>query len=82
MRKRFKEGRIASSDNYELSRKVYISYLKRCHIKNMEIITRISSEASIKQEKYVKVFGELIPISESELKVHSTLIIVEEWTRY
>lgn len=78
MRKRFKEGRIASSDNYELSRKVYISYLKRCHIKNMEIITRISSEASIKQEKYVKVFGELIPISESELKVHSTLIIVEE----
>ncbi len=67
MRKRFKEGRIASSDNYELSRKVYISYLKRCHIKNMEIITRISSEASIKQ---VKVFGELIPISESEFIVH------------
>ena len=78
MRKRFKEGRIASSDNYELSRKVYISYLKRCHIKNMEIITRISSEALIKQEKYVKVFGELNPISESELKVHSTLIIGEE----
>ena len=78
MRKRFKENRIASSDNYELSRKVYVSYLKRYHIKNMEIITKISSSVSVKSEKYIRVFGELVPISESELRVHNTLIIVEK----
>lgn len=70
MRKRFKASRIASSDNYELSRRIHSQYLKRWHI---EVITTTS--LVIKEQKYIRVFGELIPISEEELRAHSTLII-------
>ena len=73
MRKRFKAARIASSDNYELSRRIHSQYLKRWHDANIEIITEIS--LVIKEQKYIRVFGELIPISEEELRAHSTLII-------
>lgn len=34
MRKRFKMSRIASSDNYELSRKIHAMYLQRFHEEN------------------------------------------------
>ena len=70
MRKRFKASRIASSDNYELSRRIHSQYLKRWH--NIEVIT---TSLVIKEQKYIRVFGELIPISEEELRTHSTLII-------
>lgn len=73
MRKRFKASRIASSDNYELSRRIHSQYLKRWHNANIEVITEIS--LVIKEQKYIRVFGELIPISEEELRAHSTLII-------
>lgn len=73
MRKRFKAARIASSDNYELSRRIHSQYLKRWHNANIEVITEIS--LVIKEQKYIRVFGELIPISEEELRTHSTLII-------
>lgn len=73
MRKRFKAARIASSDNYELSRRIHSQYLKRWHNANIEVITEIS--LVIKEQKYIRVFGELIPISEEELRAHSTLII-------
>lgn len=65
MRKRFKAARIASSDNYELSRRIHSQYLKRWHIK---------------EQKYIRVFGELIPISEEELRIHNTLILI--WKIY
>lgn len=39
MRKRFKAARIASSDNYELSRRIHSQYLKRWHNANIEVIT-------------------------------------------
>lgn len=68
MRKRFKASRIASSDNYELSRRIHSQYLE-----DIEVITEIS--LVIKEQKYVRVFGELIPISEEELRTHSTLIV-------
>ena len=42
MRKRFKMSRIASSDNYELSRKIHAMYLQRFHEENIEVITEIS----------------------------------------
>lgn len=35
MRKRFKMSRIASSDNYELSRKIHAMYLQRFHEENI-----------------------------------------------
>lgn len=73
MRKRFKAARIASSDNYELSRRIHSQYLKRWHNANIEVITEITT--LIKEQKYIRVFGELIPISEEELRTHSTLII-------
>lgn len=73
MRKRFKASRIASSDNYELSRRIHSQYLKRWHNANIEVITEIS--LVIKEQKYIRVFGKLIPISEEELRTHSTLII-------
>lgn len=69
MRTRFKASRIASSDNYELSRRIHSQYLKRW--RNIEVEISLV----IKEQKYVRVFGELIPISEEELRIHSTLII-------
>ena len=67
MRKRFKAARIASSDNYELSRRIHSQYLKR--YANIEV------SLVIKEQKYIRVFGELIPISEEELRIHNTLIV-------
>lgn len=75
MRKRFKMSRIASSDNYELSR--HAMYLQRFHEENIEVITEISSTLVIKEQKYIRVFGKLIPISEEELRIHNTLISVK-----
>lgn len=72
MRKRFKAARIASSDNYELSRRIHSRYLKRWHNANIEVIT---TSLVIKEQKYIRVFGELIPISEEELRIHNTLIV-------
>lgn len=74
MRKRFKMSRIASSDNYELSRKIHAMYLQRFH---EEVITEISSTLVIKEQKYILVFGKLIPVSEEELRIHNTLISVK-----
>lgn len=73
MRKRFKAARIASSDNYELSRRIHSQYLKRWHNANIE--TEITTSLVIKEQKYIRVFGELIPISEEELRIHNTLIV-------
>jgi hypothetical protein len=53
MRKRFKMSRIASSDNYELSRKIHAMYLQRFHEENIEVITEISSTLVIKEQKYI-----------------------------
>ena len=74
-RKRFKAARIASSDNYELSRRIHSQYLKRWHNANIEVITEITTSLVIKEQKYIRVFGELIPISEEELRIHNTLIV-------
>lgn len=75
MRKRFKAARIASSDNYELFRRIHSQYLKRWHNANIEVITEITTSLVIKEQKYIRVFGELIPISEEELRAHNTLIV-------
>lgn len=75
MRKRFKMSRIASSDNYELSRKIH--HLQRFHEENIEVITERSSTLVIKKQKYIRVFGKLIPVSEEELRIHNTLISVK-----
>lgn len=53
MRKRFKAARIASSDNYELSRRIHSQYLKRWHNANIEVITEITTSLVIKEQKYI-----------------------------
>lgn len=75
MRKRFKITRITSSDNYKLSKRIHSQYLKEWHNANIEVITEITTSLVIKEQKYIRVFGELIPISEEELRIHGTLII-------
>lgn len=42
---------------------------------NIEVITEITTSLVIKEQKYIRVFGELIPISEEELRIHNTLIV-------
>lgn len=59
MRKRFKMSRIASSDNYELSRKIHAMYLQRFHEENIEVITEISSTLVIKEQKYIRGIWEV-----------------------
>lgn len=75
MRKRFKISRLASSDNYKLSKRLYPQYLQNWHNANIEVITKITTSLVIKEQKYVRVFEDLIPISEEELRIHNTLII-------
>ena len=76
-RKRFKINRVASSDNYKLSRKLHTNFIQDWHYENAEIVTKISASIVVKKQMYVSVFGELIPISEAELSIHNTLIIHE-----
>lgn len=78
MRKRFKINRLASSDNYELSRRTHAQYIENWHNDNIETITEITTSLVVNKQKYIRVFGELIPISEEEMKIHNTLIIVEK----
>lgn len=78
MRKRFKINRLASSDNYKLSRRIHAQYIENWHNDNIETITEITTSLVINKQKYIRVFGELIPISKEEMKIHNTLIIVEK----
>lgn len=77
MRKRINRNCLASSENYEASKKIHSDFLKEQHEKNVEEIEIISTSVIIKKQKYICVFGKLIPVSESELTLHSTLISVE-----
>lgn len=76
MRNRFKVSRIASSDNYPLSRELHSQYIQNWHNDNIEIVKEISATLIVKETKYVKIFGKLIPVSEEELRLHNTLITV------
>lgn len=75
MRTRFKPNRIASSSNYRRSRELHTEYIKEFHNKHIEEIRVISAEIIVKQQKYIRVFGKLIPVSEEELRIHNTFIL-------
>lgn len=77
MRKRIKRNCLASSENYEASRKVHSEFLKEWHEENIKEVEVISASIVIKKKKFVRVFDELLPISETELTIHSTLIAIE-----
>lgn len=74
MRPRFNRNRLASSDNYEASRRLHTEYIQEQHEKNTKEVEIISASLIVKRMRYVKVFGELIPISEEEYQEHITLI--------
>lgn len=73
MRKRFKINRLCSSDNYELSKKLYIKELKSNH--NSTITTEIVMNC--KKIAYVKCFDKYIQISEEDvIRLQSTTTII------
>lgn len=69
MRPRFKRNRLCSSDNYELSRKVYETYMQEKANKCLLSVGSTNDNNTINKDNkkpYVKVFGKLIPLSFSE----------------
>lgn len=74
MRKRFKVGMIASSDNYKLSRRIYRDHIISEHNKNVEEVAMISVSYACKKP-YTRVFGTLVPLTLEEAKVKQINII-------
>lgn len=62
MRGKFKTTRVCSSDNYALSKKLHMSMLEENH----EVFMK-KEEIVIKKQAYVKVFGNLMAITSSEV---------------
>ena len=56
---------ICSSKNYKQSKKLHIDTLKRNHKAFMEMV--LKEEIVIKRQTYVKVFGNLVAITPSEV---------------
>lgn len=77
MRKRIKKVAVASSENYEESKRNYANFLREWHEENYKEVEVISASIVIKKKKFVRVFGELIPISETDIALHSSLTIIE-----
>lgn len=76
MKKKFKTSRICSSDNYKLSTRVSRYYIERAHIENALIVEEILSRETTSLQ-YVRVFGNIVPITLTEVEEHSTLHIIE-----
>lgn len=64
MRERFKTSRICSSSNYKQSIKARRTFVQRTH--NSIEAEKISSEIGVIKKPFTKVFGKLIPLTESE----------------
>lgn len=56
---------ICSSKNYKQSKKLHMDMLKRNHEVSMEMVMK--EEIVIKKQAYIKVFGNLIAITPSEV---------------
>ena len=64
-RYRVNPNAICSSKNYKQSKKLHTDMLKRNHEIFMEMV--IKEEIVIKRQAYIKVFGNLIAITSSEV---------------
>lgn len=64
-RYRVNPNAICSSKNYKQSKKLYMNTLKRNHEVFMEMV--IKEEIVIKRQAYIKVFGNLMAITSSEV---------------
>ena len=65
-RYRINPNAICSSKNYEQSKKLHMDMLKRNHEVFMEMV--IKGEIVIKKQAYIKVFGNLMAITPSEVE--------------
>ena len=75
MRKRFKQTRVCSSDNYVLSKKLHKAFLIEEHNKNAVVIEHIIEKCSTKKA-FVRVFGELMPITIEEAERIGTSVTI------
>lgn len=75
MRKRFKQSRVCSSDNYTLSRKLHKAFLVEEHNKNALVLEHIIEKCSTKKA-FVRCFGELIPITIEEAERIGTSVTI------
>lgn len=75
MRKRFKQTRVCSSDNYTLSKKLHKAFLIEEHNKNAVVIEHIIEKCSTKKA-FVRVFGELMPITIEEAERIGTSVTI------
>ena len=64
-RHRINPNAVCSSKNYEQSKKLHMDMLKRNHEVFMEMV--IKGEIVIKKQAYIKVFGNLMAITPSEV---------------
>lgn len=75
MRKRFKTSKIASSENYELHRKVHLAELQRVHVsvELKQIVERLP-----KHKKYfVRTFGQEIEITyEDYIRIRESITVI------
>ena len=75
MRKRFKQTRVCSSDNYTLSKKLHKAFLIEEHNKNAVVLEHIITKHSTKKA-FVRVFGELMPITIEEAERIGTSVTI------
>lgn len=75
MRKRFKQTRVCSSDNYTLSRKLHKAFLIEEHNKNAVVLEHIIEKHSTKKA-FVRCFGELLPITLEEAERIGTSVTI------
>lgn len=75
MRKRFKQSRVCSSDNYVLSKKLHKVFLIEEHNKNAVVLEHIITKHSTKKA-FVRVFGELMPITLEEAERIGTSVTI------
>ena len=64
-RYRINPNAVCSSKNYKQSKKLHMDMLKRSHEVFMEMV--IKEEIVIEKQAYIKVFGNLIAITSSEV---------------
>lgn len=64
-RYRINPNAICSSKNYKQSKKLHINMLKENHKALMEMIMK--EEIAVKRQAYIKVFGNLVAITPSEV---------------
>lgn len=64
-RKRFNTARVCSSENYEISHRAHKQELVMAHSQLQQML--IKEEIVIKRQAYIKVFGNLIAITPSEV---------------